>query len=187
MPSQIFAMPSLPLMRISRASSGLATEFHEQIASASRALDIARQIRDNDRSEAAIVMLLQLHDKAVAGEGWWWKTYDRLSADKALTDERRAYLAQSLEGLAADYADTANPEKFDPFQLESVSERLQAYYNRVGSRPDLVRLQETVGRAFEHAAGLGDNLRASSMLQRAEMLISMPASQRMRSERGSRG
>ncbi|MDX8521499.1 DUF4209 domain-containing protein [Mesorhizobium dulcispinae] len=149
-------------------SSGLVTEFHEQIASVSRALDIARQIRDNDRSEAAIVTLMQLHDKAVAGEGWWWKTYDRLIADKALTDYRRAYLAQSLEGLAADYADTASAEKFDPFQLESVSERLQAYYNRVGRRPDVVRLQETVGRAFEHTAGLGDNLRASSMLQSAE-------------------
>jgi lysyl-tRNA synthetase class 1 len=149
-------------------SSGLVTEFHEQIASASRALDIARQIRDNERSEAAIVMLLELHDKAVAGEGWWWKTYDRLIADRALTDDRRAHLAQSLEGLAANYADTANPEKFDPFQLESVSERLQAYYNRVGSRPDVVRLHETVGRAFEHTADLGDNLRASSMLQSAE-------------------
>lgn len=147
---------------------GLVTEFHEQIASASRALDIARQVRDNDRSEAAIIMLLQLHDKAVAGEGWWWKTYDRLIADKVLTDDRRAYLAQSLEGLAADYADAANPEKFDPFQLESVSERLQAYYSRVGSRPDVVRLQETVGRAFEHTASLGDNMRASSMLQSAE-------------------
>ena len=149
-------------------SRGFFTEFHEQIASVSRALDIARQVRDSDRSEAAIVILLQLHDKAVAGEGWWWKTYDRLIADKALTDDRRAHLAQSLERLAAEYSDTTNPERFDPFQLESVSERLRAHYNRVGSRPDVVRVQETVGRAFEHTASLGDNLRASSMLQSAE-------------------
>ena len=150
-------------------SSGLITEFHEQIASASRALDIARQVRDSDRSEAAIVILLQLHDAAVAArEGWWWKTYDRLIADKVLTDDRRAHLAQSLEGLAAEYGDTANPERFDPFRLEDVSKRLQAYYYRVGSRADVVRLQETVGKAFEHTAGLGDNLRASSMLQSAE-------------------
>lgn len=149
-------------------SNCLVTEFHEQIASVSRAFHIARQVRDNDRSEAAIIMLLQLHDKAVAGEGWWWKTYDRLIADKALSDDRRAYLAQSLEGIATEYANTLNPEKFDPFQLKSVSERLQAYYNRVGSRSDVLRLQETVGKAFEHAAGLGKNLRASSMLQSAE-------------------
>lgn len=149
-------------------SSGLVDEFHEQIAAASRALDIARQIRDTDRCEKAIVMLLDLHDKGVAGAGWWWKTYDRLIADKALTDDRRSHLAQTMETLAANYGDTANPETFDPFKLESVSDRLQAYYNRVGSRPDVVRLQETVGRAFEHTADLGDNLRASSMLQSAE-------------------
>lgn len=149
-------------------SSGLVDEFHEQIAVTSRALDIARQIRDNDRSEKAIEMLLELHEKGVAGAGWWWKTYDRLIADKALTDDRRAHLAQTLESLAADYGNTANPETFDPFKLENVSDRLQAYYNRLGSRPDVVRLQETVGRAFEHTAGLGDRLRASSMLQSAE-------------------
>ncbi len=149
-------------------SSGLVDEFHEQIAVTSRVLDIARQIRDNDRSEKAIEMLLELHEKGVSGAGWWWKTYDRLIADKALTDDRRAHLAQTLESLAAGYGDTANPETFDPFKLENVSDRLQAYYNRLGSRPDVVRLQETVGRAFEHTAGLGDNLRASSMLQSAE-------------------
>jgi Domain of unknown function (DUF4209) len=149
-------------------ANGLTNEFHEQVAAASRALDIARQVGDTERSDAATVILLQLHDKAVAGEGWWWKTYDRLVADKPLSDDRRAYLAQSLEGLAATYSDAAKPETFDPFQLESVSERLQAYYNRTGSRPDIIRLQETVGKAFEHTAGLDDNLGASSMLQSAE-------------------
>lgn len=162
--------------------SGLITEFYMQIASASRALDISLQVRDNNRSEAAIAMLLHLHDKAVAGEGWWSKTYDLLIADKELADDRRDHLARSLEVLAANYTDTANPDRFNPFQLENVAKRLQAYDNRVSARLEVVRLQETIGKLSSTPPDSLTICVRRRCSRASKMPISMPESQRMRSE-----
>lgn len=143
-------------------------DLQERIVQASRARNLARQIRDVDRADAATVLLIELHEHALAEGSFWWKTYDVLVGDKRLSEERREWLAGTLEVLAARYADETQPESFDPHKLEGVSRRLSAYYARAGKRYEALALYARLGRAFEHAAELGDGLVASAMLQTAE-------------------
>lgn len=149
-------------------SGGLVPEFHDRVVQAIRALQLSRQMGDVERSETATGVLLDLHALALRSEGFWWKTYDGLVSDRKLSVERRADLAASFEGLAARFGDPTVSPGFDPFEVQPVAERLLAYYARIGSRSDANRINEQVGRAFERSASLGDNMRASSLLQDAE-------------------
>ncbi|WP_168247821.1 MULTISPECIES: DUF4209 domain-containing protein [unclassified Mesorhizobium] len=150
--------------------SRLTADFYHQMAQVLRAFDLALSIKNLELIVRARDMLLRLHDRAVAGEGLWWKSFDRLIGERnaELTDDHRARLVQSLEALAERYANKDDPQVFSPFQLNDITRRLVTYYRRKGSRADVHRLSETLGRAFEHAASLGNAMQSSSSLQSAE-------------------
>jgi hypothetical protein len=150
--------------------SSLTAEFHDQMEQSCRALDLACSIRNKERIIRARDVLLAIHNRAIAGEGFWWRSFDRLICEKNadLSDKDRENLANSLEGLAIIYAKTDDPAAFNPYHLESVAKRLATYYLRLGSRNDVVRINELIGRTFEHVATLGNAMQASSNLQTAE-------------------
>lgn len=149
---------------------GLTADFYHQMEQVLRAFDLALSIRNKDLVIKARNALLAMHDRGVAGEGLWWKSFDRLIIERnaELTDDDRSRLAQSLEGLAEKYANKDDPQVFSPFQLDDITRRLVIYYRRQGSRKDVQRLSESLGRAFEHAASLGNAMQSSSSLQSAE-------------------
>jgi lysyl-tRNA synthetase class 1 len=150
--------------------SDVRTELQDRLKAAIRALDLASMIRDRERTERARIALLQLHREAiVAGHGQWWFVFDRLIDDKhsGLTEEERQQLILDLEALVIHYTGASNPENFDPHAVQGVARRLVAHYTRLRQSGDVRRLHETVARAFERLAGMGNALLASAALQNA--------------------
>jgi hypothetical protein len=145
-------------------------ELHDSIDSALRAFDLANLINDHQRAESARERLLALQREAVATrKGFWWRAYDRLMDDKnaGLSDEQRQELVDGLEELAREFADASYPRKFNPHALENAASRLIRYYARLRRADDERRLHVAVAEAFEHLAGLGNAMVASSVLQTA--------------------
>jgi lysyl-tRNA synthetase class 1 len=144
--------------------------LHARLRSAVRAFDLAMQIKDAARSDAARATLMALHaDAIMKNEPVWWIAPSRLLRDSrtGLTGQQRAALIKSLEDLAAVFGDINNSARFDPNDLERTVEYLEKHYRRHGTDADIKRLHEVVARAFEAAAGLGDVMVAPSFLQSA--------------------
>jgi lysyl-tRNA synthetase class 1 len=91
--------------------TGLTADFYHQMAHVLRAFDLALSIKNKELIVSTRNALLGLHDRGVAGEGLWWKSFDRLIGERnaELTDDDRARLVQSLEGLAEKYANKDDP------------------------------------------------------------------------------
>ena len=145
-------------------------KLHDRFEAALRALDLACLIRDQERTASARDLLLRLHSEAVeAKKGLWWLAYDRLIQDKnaGVTDGDRRELVNSMEGLVLHFGDTSDPAKFNPHALEDAAKRLIQHYTRLGQYDDVRRLHTAIARSFEHFAGLGDAMVASSVLQTA--------------------
>ncbi|MHB1101836.1 MAG: DUF4209 domain-containing protein [Devosia sp.] len=150
--------------------TGLTADFYHQMEQVLRAFDLALSIRNKELVVRARDTLLGLHDRGVAGEGLWWKSFDRLIGERNanLTDDHRTRLVQSLEVLAEKYANQADPQVFSAFQLDDITRRLVIYYRKQGNRKNVQRLSESLGRTFEYAASLGNAMQSSSSLQSAE-------------------
>ena len=146
----------------------LRPNIHAQFRAALRALDLAIMINDLPRVSLARAALLRMHRKAMDGErAFWWVAVDRLLDDRRtlLTNEERQQLLADMESLLAHYSNSAESGSFDPHATEAVAKKLVKYYNKAGHRDDVKRLHETVGRAFEHFAALGNPMLASYALQ----------------------
>ena len=155
---------------LSSATSSILPNLHERFEAALRALDLACLIHDQERTASARDLLLRLHREAVeAKKGLWWLAYDRLIQDKnaGVTDGDRQELVNSMEGLVLHFGDTSDPAKFNPHALEDAAKRLVQHYTRLGQYDDVRRLHTAIARSFEHFAGLGDAMIASSVLQTA--------------------
>lgn len=152
------------------ASLDLRPDAHRAFEAAIRALDLAQMLRDTGRIENARKALLELHRIAVQRpEGLWRKAFDRLIDDKhaGLKEEETDRLVADLEALLTRFSNTADPKQFDPHSAEDVAKRLIGYHSKRKKHEERVRLQQIVGRSFEHAASLADPMLASSFLQTA--------------------
>ncbi len=155
---------------LASAQPPVLSELHDRLETALRAFDLASLIHDGERTGAARDRLLALQREAVeAKAGFWWLAYDRLIEDKnaGLSDEQRQELVDGLEELAREFADTSDPKIFNPHALENAASRLIQYYSRLHRRDDVRRFHAAIARAFEHFAGLGNAMVASSALQTA--------------------
>jgi len=144
------------------------TQSYERFSAVIRALDLAVQIQDTARATKAKNALLQLHRTAIADmQGQWAAAFDRLMTEKnaGVTDAERDQLVADLETVVARRSDKTEPDTFNPHEVQDAASRLIKYYGRVKRPNDTKRLQESVARAFEHFASLGDAMLASAVLQ----------------------
>ena len=138
--------------------------FHVSV----RALNLAVMIGDPTRIDSAREMLLRLHRQAMTTKGGlWWIAVDRLLDDRraGVTEEERGELVADLECLTARYANTADTAEFEPYATQAAVKRLTRYYRTTGRGEDLTRVNELVGRAFEHVASLAGPMVAADALQ----------------------
>jgi Domain of unknown function (DUF4209) len=145
-------------------------ELDRRIAAGLRALDLAIVIRDEERKTLARSALLQMHQEAIIEpHGPWWVTFDCLMNVRhaGVTDDERQRLATDVEVLVLRFGDITKPETFNPHAVQSAARRLINYYVRLQRPDDVKRLHEATARAFEHFAGLGDPMIASTVLQTA--------------------
>jgi len=145
-------------------------EDHEHLQFAIRALDLAVQIRDEQRRDCARLSLMEVHRALMAAKsGMWWYAVDRLLEDKkaGVTDAERAELVANLEHIVTASSDISDPTRFNPHDAQHAAEKLIRYYGRVGRFDDVKRLHNTVGETFEHFASNADPMLAAALLQTA--------------------
>lgn len=143
-------------------------ESYERLAAVLRALDLSVQIQDVARATKAKNALLQLHREFMTTmQGHWAAAFDRLMTEKnaGVTDAERDQLVADLETIVSRRSDTTKPEAFNPHDVQDAAKRLIKHYVRMKRPNDVKRLHESVARAFEHFAGLGDAMLASAVLQ----------------------
>ncbi len=148
----------------------LLAETHDRLQSAIRALDLAALIADQDRTNRARIVLMELHRETIkAAQGMWWYVFDRLIDDKSagVSDAERGELVVDLEALVTRFSDPSNSTSFDPNAAKDAARKLITYYNRGGSFDDIRRLHQSIAKAFEHAASLGDAMLGAAFLQTA--------------------
>jgi hypothetical protein len=153
---------------LASSSAEFLPRIRDMLCAALRALDLARLIHDQDRTERARIVLMKLHREVIEKkENHWWVTFDRLIQEKyaGVTDAERSELVESLEILILHYAQIDKPDCFNPHDLKNAAERLIPHYRRHKQFDDVRRLNEAIARAFEHFAGLGNAMLASSVLQ----------------------
>ena len=145
-------------------------DLRDRFGAAHRAFDLSCLIHDEQRTACAKELLLRLHREAIESQkDLWWLAYNRFSQDnfRHLTDEERKELVDSLEALVLHFGDTSDPAKFNPHDLEDCARKLIQHYRKLGQQADVHRLNVAIARSFEHFAGLGDAMVASSVLQTA--------------------
>lgn len=133
---------------------------------AKRALDLAVQIRDADRINAARAAILQLHREGiVAGKKLWWEAYRHLTMRKScgLTQDEFDSLIQDLEGVV-EYFSNQDPKQFNPHDTDNAAKMLITHYEKLGRRADVVRLHSVVAKTYEFFASISDPMVALSVL-----------------------
>jgi hypothetical protein len=145
-------------------------ESNDRFRASIRALNLSIQLNDAARVDAAKRALLALHREEISAErGLWWLGFDRLIEDKraGVTEAERSQLIADVESIVTRRSDAGDPKQFDPHQTRDAANRLIKQYRKGRAGADVRRLQEVIGRAFEHFASLGDAMLASSVLQTA--------------------
>lgn len=149
-------------------AEGRFQDVYDRFDAAIRALDLAIGVNDEQRIDASRAALLQLHAGVVVDrQPLWWRAIDRLLHEKnaRVTEQERAQLIKELEEIALFHSNVNDPKAFDPHATESATRRLIAFYSRNGQPDDVRRLQQLLGKTFEHFASLGGAMVASSALQ----------------------
>lgn len=142
-------------------------DAYDAFPDAERALALSIQIDDQPRRDRARAVLLALHGTAVADNAMWWKAYDALEMQpkSGLTELEQDSLVADLEAVLAQCADTSDPSRFNPHDVESAANKLIAHYRRTNHAGELERLHLTVAKAFEHFGSMADPMLASTVLQ----------------------
>ncbi len=155
---------------LASVSIAVLPELYCRIAAGLRALDLAIVIRDQERKTLAREALIQIHQETLTeNNGPWWITFDCLMNIRhaGVTDEERQRLVADIEALVLRFGDITKPENVNPYSVQAAARRLINYYVRLQRPDDVNRLHEAIARAFEHFAGLGDPMIASTVLQTA--------------------
>ena len=154
---------------IEATTRNLASNFHHAFTDAQRAIDLASQIGDTPRINAAREALLGLHAKVMKdGKSYLWaRAFDHLFDHRkaSTTQTEMTGLVADLEIVLARVSDSTKPESFDPHATRDAATRLARHYEREGNHAELKRLHSVVGGSFEFIAGQGDAMQAASFLQ----------------------
>lgn len=160
-------------------------DIHEDVEGGLRAFSLAQMTHDDQRTDKARALLLDLHQELIrAGQPRRWTVLDRLmlAKDAGLSSTDIASFVRDLEAALVALTDTGSPSTFDPHHAKEVAERLRAYYKSLSSSQagQLERLDAAESGAFKHAATLADPMLASMLLQSAIAAARGPA---LRTER----
>lgn len=143
-------------------------DFYDEVIYVSRALQLACSVNNEERRNIARDAMLSLHERAVDGEGLWWKTFDNLTQKQVrLTDAQKKHLLSTLESLSKKFGDP-DSKTFNPHHLQSIAERLQPLYQKDRRLESAIEVQKMVGNAFEKMAGKRGALAAITFLQISE-------------------
>lgn len=149
------------------ASGKWRSEDYPRYEALNRALGLAIHLKDIDRIDRARAGYMRLHRETMKGDqAQYWRAFDGLMGNKnaRLTDEERDELVANTEKIVALKSDTSSPT-FDPHATEHAANRLIKLYSKEHRGEDAARLHLVIAKAFEHFAGMGDAMLASSLLQ----------------------
>ncbi|WP_456061861.1 DUF4209 domain-containing protein [Bradyrhizobium oligotrophicum] len=149
------------------ASERFRSERYHQYDAVDRALDLAIQIKDEGRIDAARVAYMTLHRQDMQqGGNLWWRAVDRLLDEKKanLTEDEQEELIRDLEALVNQSSDPS-ATKFDPYVTENAARRLIKVYSRGHRSADVRRLHEAVAKAYERFADAHPPMLAAALLQ----------------------
>jgi hypothetical protein len=154
---------------IAAAVGRLADNLDDAFTAAQRAVDLASQIGDRRRIDAARAALLGLHAEVMqeAHDYQWTRAFDHLVGHRKArtTPTEMAALVADLEIVLARVSDSAKPETFDPHAATDAAQRLARHYTRKGMPAEVKRVRGVSGRSFEFAAGQANPALATSFLQ----------------------
>ena len=121
-----------------------------------RALDQAVSIGDEERTQAVIDAMFELHGRIATPElaGSWPFLFDNLLDNKkiALTEKQQKQVIQSLEEILKELTDRSVPKAFNPWGAQAAAERLAGIYRKSGAKDEVARVIRAYGTAFEKLA-----------------------------------
>jgi len=154
---------------VDSVAQGLVQPPEYAFTCAQRAIDLAAQINDEPRVDAARAALLALHSQAMADEKGhlWARAYDHLVDHRKarVTPNEMGELARDLETVLKRVSDSSKRATFDPHATWEAAQRLARHYARIGKPVDASRALAVAGQTFEFVAGQGDAMLAASFLQ----------------------
>jgi hypothetical protein len=135
-----------------------------------RALDLARSIKDENRTRRVVDAMFAFYDKIaeVARAGTWIFLFDLLYGEKCINSGQEARIVAKLEAMFAKITDTkpstAGVFSYDPFAAEAAADRLLRHYHKLSDKPNVERVTKAFGGTFEHMAGQANPMMASIWL-----------------------
>lgn len=152
---------------VASAGGNWRSEDYYRYPALDRALELAILLKDNERIDRVRAEYMRMHRETMKGDQvQWWRAYEALIENKnaRLTDEERSELVTDAEKIVAWRSDTTSPA-FDPHATEHAANRLIKLYAKEYRGEDIARLHLVIAKAFEHFAGRGNAMLASSLLQ----------------------
>jgi len=135
-----------------------------------RALQLARSIKDEERTKRVVHAILGFYDKIaeVGRAGTWIFLFDLLYGEKCTNADQETRIVAQLEAMFAKVTDTT-PSKtgvfsYDPFAAEAAADRLLRHYHKLNDRPNVERVMKAFGGTFEHMAAQAGPMMASIWL-----------------------
>ena len=133
-----------------------------------RALDLARSVRDDQRTSEAAEAMVRFYKANLSPKlvGIWITIFDELYASQnLLTRELIKSMILDLESMLKRLTTIDEHNEFDPFNAQAVGERLIRHYRSVGDADSVARVVKTFGGAFEQQANGAGAMLATAWLQ----------------------
>jgi len=133
-----------------------------------RALELAKRIKDEARTNAAIEAMFAFYKSNFSPKlvGVWIALFDQLySHPKLVSVDRFNSMISDLETMLCRLSTNDERNEFNPFNAQSVGERLAQHYKRLGDAASVARVVKTFGAAFEKQAEGASAMLATGWLQ----------------------
>jgi hypothetical protein len=133
--------------------AGLAHDEHQAWSFLNRALGLALDFHDAERTERIKLGAYKYcRDQRAAGKSGYWWHLDSMVWDRKglpLREEERDELLTWLQEALDVHSDIDDPERFDPHQAQDAADRLQRWHDKLGHRDQGVAAIKQAGLAFE--------------------------------------
>ena len=137
-----------------------------------RALQLARSIKDDERTKRVVDAIFAFHDKVaeVGRAGTWIFLFDLLYGEKCIDADQETRIVAQLEEMFAKVTETkpsaSGAHLADPFAAEAAADRLLRHYHRLKDRPNAERVMKAFGATFEDMARKANPMMSSIFLPR---------------------
>ncbi len=137
-----------------------------------RALQLARSIKDEERTKRVVDVIFVFHDKVaeVGRAGTWIFLFDLLYGEKCTNADQETRIVTQLEEMFAKVTDTkpsaSGAYSADPFAAEAAADRLLRHYHKLNDRPNAERVMKAFGATFEDMARKANPMMSSIFLPR---------------------